>query len=124
MEEPSKAAPREASKLISCVLPDDGTHKALLDALHQERKSIKAEVVSALATGDASALDAKPGTHAGSYLARLVTVVVPAAEADAWFDFICEKARIDRDGGGVVFQTALVTSTLFSLPDDVAEEEG
>ncbi len=123
MQEPSKTAPREASKLITCVLPDDGTHKVLLDALYQERKTIKADVVSALATGDASASDAKPGTHAGSYLARLVTVVVPAAEADTWFEFICDKARIDREGGGVVFQNALVTSTLFTLPEDVAEEE-
>ena len=50
-------------------------------------------------------------------------LVVPEAEADALFEFICEKANIDREGGGVVLQHALVTATPFALPEGVAEEE-
>jgi len=123
MQEPIRSAPREDSKLITCVLPDDGSHKALLEALRQERNISKAEVVSSLAMGESAEANANPGTVPGTYMARTVRVVVPAAEADALFEFICEKARINRDGGGVVFQNALVTSTLVTLPEDVAEEQ-
>ena len=123
MQDFSESAPREANKLITCVLPDDGSHKALLEALRHEKSVLKAEVVSSLAMGESAEANAKPGTVPGTYMARMVRVVVPAAEADALFEFICDKARINRDGGGVVFQNALVTSTLFTLPEDVAEEQ-
>ena len=56
-------------------------------------------------------------------MARMVRVVVPEAEADALFEFIYKTARVGRDGGGVVLQNALLTSTPFVLPEGVAEEE-
>lgn len=124
MKDSSESAPREATKLITCVLPDDGSHKALLKALHHERQITRAEGVSCLAMGDLSNAKVKPGTLPDRYLARLVRVVVPEAEADALFEYIYEKARIGRDGGGVIMQNALVTSTPFTLPESVAEEEG
>ncbi len=123
MQEPIRSAPLEDSKLITCVLPDDGSHKALLEALRQELNINKAEVVSSLAMGESVEANANPGTVPGTYMARTVRVVVPAAEADALFEFICDKARISRDGGGVVFQNALATSTPFALPEGVAEEQ-
>ena len=56
-------------------------------------------------------------------MARLVRGVVPEAEADAMFEFIYEKGRVGRDGGGVVFQHALATATPFALPEGIAEEK-
>ena len=123
MQDSSKSAPREASKLITCLLPDDGSHKALLEALRHEKQITRAEVVSCLAVGSLADAKVKPGTLPDAYLGRLVRVVVPEAEADALFEFIYEKARIGRDGGGVVVQNALVTSTPFALPEGVADEE-
>ncbi len=123
MQDSTKSAPREASKLIICMLPDDGSHKALLKALYQEKQITRVEVISCLETGSLGNANAKPGTVADTYMGRMVRVVVPAAEADALFEFICENANMDREGGGVVLQHALVTSTLFSFPEGVAEEE-
>ncbi len=37
-------------------------------------------------------------------------------------DITYEKARIGRDGDGVLLQNALVTSTPFGLPAGVAKE--
>ena len=48
MQVSSESAPREASKLITCVLPDDGSHKLLLEALHREKNITRAEAVSCL----------------------------------------------------------------------------
>ncbi len=123
MQDSSKSAPREPSKLITCVLPDDGSHKALLEALRHEKQITRAEVVSCLAMGRLSNANVKPGSLPDTFLAKMVRVVVPEAEADALFEYIYEKARIGRDGGGAVLQNALVTSTPFALPEGVAEEE-
>lgn len=123
MQDSNEFAPREVSKLITCVLPDDGSHKVLLEALRHDQQITRAEVISCLAMGRLADANVKPGMLPDTFLARMVRVVVPEAEADALFEFIYEKARIGRDGGGVLLQNALVTSTLIGLPDDVAEEE-
>ena len=123
MQDSGKTATREASKLIACMLPDDGSHKVLVEALRDETQITRIEVISCIATGSLWNANAKPGTVADTYMGRMVRVVVPEAEADALFEFICEKANIDREGGGVVLQHALVTATPFAFPEGVAEEE-
>ena len=123
MQITSEPAPRESSKLITCVLPDDGSHKLLLEALHREKNITRAEAVSCLGMTRLADANIKPGTLPDTFLARIVTVVVPQTEADSLFAFIYEKARVGRDGGGVVMQSALATSTPYILPEEVAEEE-
>ncbi len=123
MQVSSESAPREASKLITCVLPDDGSHKLLLEALHREKNITRAEAVSCLGMSSLADANIKPGTLPDTFLARMVIVVVPQTEADSLFEFIYENARVGRDGGGIVMQSALANSTPFTLPDDVAEEE-
>ncbi len=123
MQDPSESAPREPGKLITCILPDDGSHRALLEALHHEKYITRVEAVPCLGMSSLADANIKPGTLPDTFMARLVTVVVPESEADVLFEYIYEKARVGRDGGGAVLQSTLTNSTPYSLPQDVAEED-
>ena len=122
MQNPNESAPREGTKLITCVLPDDGSHKVLLKALRDEKQIIRAEATSCLGVGGLADATVKPGMLPDTFMERLVTVVVPEAEADALFEYIYEKARVGRDGGGIVIQSALATATPYTLPEDLPDE--
>jgi hypothetical protein len=51
-----------------------------------------------------------------------VTILVDEAEADAVFEFVCEVARIDRPGGGLVMMDRLAGATAFVLPESLPDE--
>ena len=123
MQGPTISAPREASKLVTCVLPDDGSHRTLLEALYQEKQITRAVTTSCLLMGSLADARVKPGMLPDVSMARIVRVIVPAADADALFEFIYETARVGRDGGGIVIQNALAAATPFVLPEGVAEEK-
>lgn len=117
-----QAVPREAVKLITCVLSSEKDEKDLLHALYEERQITRANSISC--RGFASLFEAK--TEADElpkpHFARLIEVIVPEAEADEVFDFIYEKAGLDKPGAGVVFMESLLGASGFSLPQDVPEE--
>lgn len=117
-----QVVPREAVKLITCVLNSEKVEKKLLRALYKELQITRANSIKC--RGYASLFEAKaeadelPNPH----FARLIEVIVPAAEADEVFDFIYEKADLGKPGGGVVFMAPLLGASSFSLPEDVPEE--
>ena len=115
--------PREACKLITCILPDDGTEKKLIRALRDDKQITRANSASCM--GIAILADAKPkfGELPKPTLIRKVDVVVAEAEADELYDYIYEKAHIGRPQGGSIWLSALSLASPFALPADVPLEE-
>jgi len=118
-----QAVPREACKLISCVLPDDGTEKKLLRALRDEKQITRANSVSCLGLGGVVEARTKFDELPQPILVRKVDVVVPEDKADELYDYIYEEANIGRPQGGVIWQATLTLTSPFALPQDVPVEE-
>ena len=119
--EPS--VPREACKLISCVLPDDGTEKKLIRALRDEKQITRANSISCLGLEILADARAKFGELPEPTLVRKVDVVVPEEEADELYDYIYEKAQIGRPEGGAIWLRTLAVASPFALPADVPVEK-
>lgn len=116
------AVPREDCKLISCVLPDDGTDKQLMRALRDEKQITRASSTSCMGLAVLADAKTKFGELPQPTLVRLVEVVVPSTDADALYDYIYEKANIGRPQGGAIFMGALYLASPFALPPDLPTE--
>lgn len=123
---PAKPAPRvpgQPAKLISCILPDDGTERRLLAWL-REQGITRAESLSCRGHSVLREAAARRGKLPEPSLVRLVRILVDADAADRLFDRIYEQADIHRPGGGALFMTPLLFATPFMLPEGVTEEPG
>ena len=114
--------PGGAAKLISCILPDDGTERRLLNWLRDEKGIARANSVYCRGHSVLREAVTRRGRLPEPSLVRLVTVVAEAGEADALFDQIYTQADMHRPGGGELFMTPLTFATPFMLPEDVADE--
>lgn len=123
VQDAGQPLPQEAGKLITCVLPDDGSDKDLLHALREEKGITRAHSVPCRGVAVLRDAKSKRGRLPESRLAKIVRVVAPVTEAHALFDYMHEKARIGRPGGGIIFLQALIHSTPFVLPEGVPDEK-
>jgi hypothetical protein len=119
---PSPLGSRSA-KLISCILPDDGTERRLLRWL-RDQGITRANSVYCRGHSVLREAKARRGKLPEPELVRLVTIIVEADEADALFELIYAQADIHRPGGGALFMTPLTFATPFVLPEGVADENG
>ena len=114
--------PGEACKLITCVMPDNGTDLELLKALRAEKNVICANSSHCYGSSILAEAKTKAGKLPEPIMARLIQIVVSEQEADGVFDFVCENAGIDQLGGGVVFQCPAPFGTHYTLPEGVPDE--
>lgn len=118
------ALPLQPCQVIMCILPDDGTDHSLLLALRQEKgitrtTSISCRGIAALRNARTTD-DRLPEPS----IVKMVNVIVEKDEATTLFDYIFEKANINRPGGGIIIMSQPITCTPFTLPEAIPPEKG
>ena len=118
-----KSVPREAAKLISCLLNSENAERELLQALYDELQITRANSINCRGYASLFEARAKTGTLPQPHFSHLIEVVVSQSNADELFDFIFRKAGLDKPGAGIVFMAPLYGASHFSLPDEVLKEK-
>jgi hypothetical protein len=114
-------ASKVQSKLITCMLPDDGRAQELIIALKVDKGVITANMFHCRGIG---VMD-KPGRFGRVPAPRsvqVVTIVVPDQRAEEIFEYVYEQVDIDRPNGGFMYQMPLMSATPFFLPEGIEEE--
>jgi hypothetical protein len=109
------------SKLITCVIADDGRDLTLIKGLRADKDIITANSFKCRGLGASSG--GKPGKQKlEAEAVRVVTVVVEAKMADKMFEHIYDQVGMHKPGAGFMYQSDLVGATPFVLPADIPDE--
>ncbi|MEO5367298.1 MAG: hypothetical protein H7831_13315 [Magnetococcus sp. WYHC-3] len=116
------------ARVITCVIPDDGTEQKLVHHLKEAMGIITFAVfpcrgigVCGQDTGVESGLGRLRAERPN--MMRTMLVVVPVHRVDEIFDDLYHAAGIHRPGGGMIYQGSLAALTPFVLPSHIAEEQ-
>lgn len=122
MSAPTFALPGAAAKLITCVLPDNGTDRRILRMLRDELGITRAHSVHCRGVAVLQAAKAARDKVPEAALARVLHVVVDQQQADEVFDFVCLQAGLSEPDSGSVYMTALSFATPLVMPAGLPEE--
>lgn len=110
----------ESQKVITCILPK-GRARRIMQALTKEHGLTAVDVHYARGNGRLTPLRYRGIGETPEK--EVLTVAVPAAQADDIFAYIYELADINRPHGGLMYMHALLTSTRYALPDLPEEQD-
>jgi nitrogen regulatory protein PII len=101
-------------KIITCILPK-GRANPVLKVLYKECGLTAVDIHYARGSGRITPLRYRGIGETSEK--EILTVAVPADEADEMFEYIYELAEINQPHGGLMYMQALKTSTRYELPD-------
>lgn len=113
----------ERTRLIVCVLPDDGTDLVLIRAMKERGVTVADSVPCRGVAIIRAAKTRNPDDLPESVFVRLVQLLVPEERADELFEYACMAARICRPQGGVAALSEPICATPYRLPTAVPDEQ-
>ncbi len=98
-------------KLITCFLPK-GKALEVADLLHHRKSMISCDFTSGRGSGMVQSI-----SYGRWVEVDIVNIIVRVEEAEDIFELIYHEAGIGHYQGGFIFQTDLLRSTPFTLPE-------